>query len=60
MSKLFIGGLSWNTTDDSLREAFSQYGEVVDAIVIKDRETGKFISCSLLPCSDKRGGLHNS
>ncbi|CAO3639457.1 unnamed protein product [Mucor hiemalis] len=41
MSKLFIGGLSWNTTDDSLREAFSQYGEVVDAIVIKDRETGR-------------------
>ncbi|GJJ78772.1 cold-inducible RNA-binding protein [Entomortierella parvispora] len=40
-SKLFIGGLSWNTTDDSLRHGFSQYGEVVDAIVIKDRETGR-------------------
>ena len=41
MSKLFIGGLSWNTTDDSLREFFEQHGNVTDAIVIKDRETGK-------------------
>lgn len=41
MSKLFVGGLSWNTNDDSLREGFAAHGEVVDAIVIKDRETGK-------------------
>jgi RNA recognition motif-containing protein len=26
--KLFVGGLAWSTTDDSLREAFSKYGEV--------------------------------
>ncbi|KAG0048674.1 hypothetical protein BGZ83_006413 [Gryganskiella cystojenkinii] len=40
-TKLFIGGLSWNTTDDSLRHGFSQYGIVEDAIVIKDRDTGR-------------------
>lgn len=40
MSKLFIGGLSWNTDDISLKDGFSKYGEIVDAIVIKDRETG--------------------
>jgi len=39
--KLFIGGLSWSTDDDSLRTAFEQYGEVVDAKVIMDRDTGK-------------------
>ncbi|KAJ6000170.1 hypothetical protein N7481_000579 [Penicillium waksmanii] len=39
MSKLFVGGLAWATTDDSLREGFSQFGQVVEAIVIKDRET---------------------
>lgn len=41
MSKLFVGGLSWNTDDISLRDAFGAYGQVVDAIIIKDRETGK-------------------
>ncbi|KAF9985196.1 hypothetical protein BGZ75_003251 [Mortierella antarctica] len=40
-AKLFIGGLSWNTTDDSLRQGFSEHGEVIDAIVVKDRETGR-------------------
>ena len=39
--KLFIGGLSWGTTDDSLREAFERFGEVVEAKVITDRETGR-------------------
>lgn len=41
-TKLFVGGLSWNTTDDTLRNAFGEYGQVVDAIVIRDRDTGKF------------------
>jgi len=39
--KLFCGGLSWGTTDESLRQAFEQFGEVVDAKVIMDRETGR-------------------
>ncbi|KAK6129137.1 hypothetical protein DH2020_037115 [Rehmannia glutinosa] len=40
-SKLFVGGLSYSTDEMSLREAFSQYGEVVEARVILDRETGR-------------------
>ena len=39
--KLFVGGLSWNTDDDGLRDAFAQYGQVTDAKVITDRETGR-------------------
>jgi len=39
--KLFVGGLSWNTVDASLRAAFERFGEVVDAKVITDRETGR-------------------
>lgn len=39
--KLFVGNLSWNTTDESLGEAFSRYGTVVDSRVIFDRFTGK-------------------
>ncbi len=39
--KLFVGNLSWNTRDDGLYEAFSQFGEVTEAKVILDRETGR-------------------
>lgn len=39
--KLFVGGLSWNTDDDGLRNAFEAHGTVVDAKVITDRETGR-------------------
>ncbi|MBA0768890.1 hypothetical protein Gotri_017665, partial [Gossypium trilobum] len=40
-SKLFVGGISFQTDDQSLREAFSKYGEVIDARIIMDRETGR-------------------
>ncbi|KAF9173226.1 hypothetical protein BGX21_009702 [Mortierella sp. AD011] len=40
-SKVFVGGLSWGTTDDSLRQAFEEHGSVVDVSVVKDRETGR-------------------
>ncbi len=39
--KLFVGGLSWDTTDDGLRQAFQSYGEITEAKVITDRETGR-------------------
>ncbi len=40
-SKLFVGGLSWNTNDEGLRAAFASYGEIQEAKVIMDRETGR-------------------
>jgi cold-inducible RNA-binding protein len=40
-NKLFIGGLSWDTTDTSLAQAFESFGNVVEAKVITDRETGR-------------------
>lgn len=39
--KLYVGGLSWNTTDESLKEAFSQAGVVVSASVVTDRMSGR-------------------
>ena len=39
--KLFVGGLSWDTTDDGLRQAFASYGEITEAKVITDRDTGR-------------------
>lgn len=39
--KLYIGNLSFKTTEDGLREAFSEHGEVSFARVISDRDTGR-------------------
>ena len=39
--KLFVGGLSWGTDDDGLRTAFEKFGEVIEAKVITDRDTGR-------------------
>lgn len=39
--KLFIGGLAWATTNESLQDAFSQYGEVVEARVVLDKMTSR-------------------
>ena len=39
--KLFVGGLSWDTTDDGLRQAFVSYGEITEVKVITDRATGR-------------------
>lgn len=40
-NKLFVGGLSWDTNDEGLRAAFDRFGEVVEAKVITDRDTGR-------------------
>ncbi|GMP75788.1 hypothetical protein CsSME_00032751 [Camellia sinensis var. sinensis] len=39
--KLFIGGISWDTNEDRLREYFQTFGEVVEAVIMKDRNTGR-------------------
>jgi hypothetical protein len=40
-TKLFVGGLPYHTTDKSLREHFAVYGDIEEAVVITDRQTGK-------------------
>jgi cold-inducible RNA-binding protein len=39
--KLFVGSLSWDTNDESLRNAFSSHGEISEAVVVSDRDTGR-------------------
>ena len=39
--KLYVGGLSYGTTEDTLRTSFAQVGEVTSASVIMDRMTGR-------------------
>ena len=38
---IFVGNLSFNTRDDSLRQAFSAFGKVDSAQVVNDRQTGR-------------------
>jgi RNA recognition motif-containing protein len=40
-SKLYVGNLSYDTTEDGLRERFAQAGTVVSVDVIRDRDTGR-------------------
>lgn len=39
--KLFIGGISWDTNEDRLRQYFQNFGDVVEAVIMKDRTTGR-------------------
>ncbi|XAR68974.1 hypothetical protein NMG60_11000401 [Bertholletia excelsa] len=41
MPKLFVSGLSRLTTDEKLREAFSAFGQLLEAKVVVDRATGR-------------------
>nr|XP_055040156.1 DAZ-associated protein 1-like isoform X2 [Misgurnus anguillicaudatus] len=41
IGKLFVGGLDWSTTQETLRNYFSQYGEVVDCVIMKDKSTNQ-------------------
>ena len=40
-SKLFVGNLSFNTTENELNDMFAQHGTIVEANLMMDRETGR-------------------
>ena len=41
MKKLYVGNLSYDTSEDALRGLFEQHGEVASVAIITDRETGR-------------------
>ncbi|XP_078526039.1 DAZ-associated protein 1 isoform X4 [Lissotriton helveticus] len=41
IGKLFVGGLDWSTTQETLRGYFCQFGEVVDCVIMKDKTTNQ-------------------
>ncbi|KAI9349495.1 hypothetical protein DFJ73DRAFT_643320, partial [Zopfochytrium polystomum] len=40
-SKMFVGALHWDTTEETLRGYFSKYGEILDAVIMLDPVTGR-------------------
>ena len=51
--KLFVGNLSFNTTENDLQDAFGQYGTVMEAKVMTDRETGRSRGFAFVTMSSK-------
>ena len=41
MTNIYVGNLSYNATEDDLRQAFAEHGEVSSVNIIQDRETGR-------------------
>lgn len=58
-TKIFVGGLPYHTNDASLRKYFEAFGDIDEAVVITDRQTGKsrgygFVSRTKIAVSDHR------
>lgn len=39
--KLFVGGISWQSTEESFASYFSKYGEIIDSVIMMDKHTGR-------------------
>jgi RNA recognition motif-containing protein len=56
--KLFVGGLSWGTTDEGLHSAFARFGDITEAKVITDRETGRSRGFGFVTFADDQGAAN--
>ncbi|XP_067303016.1 RNA-binding protein 38 [Pseudorasbora parva] len=52
-TKIFVGGLPYHTTDASLRKYFETFGDIDEAVVITDRQTGKSRGYGFVTMIDK-------
>lgn len=41
LTKVFVGGLAWETQKEVMQEHFNQYGEILEAVIISDKLTGR-------------------
>lgn len=54
--KLFVGNLSWSTTDSTLEELFSPFGTITEAKVITDRDSGRSRGFGFVTFTDADAG----
>ena len=52
--RLFVGGLSWDSTVESLTAAFAEIGPVTEAIIVKDRDTGRSRGFGFVVMTDRK------
>lgn len=55
-TKIFVGGLPYHTTDSSLRKYFEVFGDIEEAVVITDRQTGKSRGYGFVSAAARPGG----
>jgi len=53
--KLYVGGLAWATDNEGLKSAFADFGEVSEANVITDRDTGRSRGFGFVTMADDDG-----
>ncbi|XP_044461299.1 probable RNA-binding protein ARP1 [Mangifera indica] len=41
LTKVFVGGLAWETPKEAMRQHFEKYGEILEAVIISDKLTGR-------------------
>ncbi|KAF4382244.1 hypothetical protein G4B88_011573 [Cannabis sativa] len=41
LTKVFVGGLAWETPKEAMRDHFQKYGEILEAVIISDKLTGR-------------------
>ena len=54
---IYVGNLSFKATDTDLRDAFSAYGEVTFARVVKDKETGRSRGFGFVEMTNQEQGM---
>jgi RNA recognition motif-containing protein len=54
--KLYVGGFTYNTTEDELKDMFSEFGEVTSATIIMDRQTGNSRGFGFVEMADLKEG----
>lgn len=55
VGKIFVGGLSWQTTETSLRYYFEKFGELTDAAIMTDKRTGQPRGFGFITMKDPSG-----
>lgn len=55
MTNIYVGNLAFSATEDDLRNAFEQYGEVATVNIIMDRETGRSRGFAFVEMADADG-----
>ncbi|HVR83652.1 MAG TPA: RNA-binding protein [Planctomycetota bacterium] len=53
MTNIYVGNLSYEATEDDLRQAFEAHGEVTSVAIIKDKMTGRSRGFGFVEMSDK-------